>query len=267
MITPPGNKIALVLGGGSARGLAHIGVLKVLHQAKIPIDLIVGTSIGAFIGAAYALGIPLEIIEQRGKKIKLGHLTDFFISKFAIFKGKNLHNIIIDFIENKNFEDLKIPLAIVTADIENGQRAILTDGNLADCIRASCSLPGVFAPIRINGRLLVDGGLFDSVPARVAQQLGATFIIASDVGFCIKKEKITNILQMIYQSIQITGSELNKLQSKPADITITPQLSTDIDQMAFDKAAYIIQQGEEAAKNALPLLQCRLEEAGFVKNE
>ena len=264
MIKPPDNKITLVLGGGSARGLAHIGVLKVLHKAKIPIDLIVGTSIGALIGATYALGIPIKKIEQIALKTRWWHLTDFVISKIGFLEGRNLGRIIIDAIENKGFEDLKIPLVVVTADIENGQRVILTSGNLAEAIRASCSLPGIFIPIRINGRLLVDGGLIDSVPVRVAQQMGASFIIASDVGFCIKKEKITNIFQMIYQSVQIAGSELNKLQGKLADITIMPQLSGEIDQMAFDKADYIINKGEEAAAQVLPLLQSRMEQEGLL---
>ena len=263
-VRPPDNKIALVLGGGSARGLAHIGVLKVLHKAKIPVDLIVGTSIGALVGATYALGIPIKKIEQRALKIRWWHLTDFVISKIGFLEGRNLGRIIIDAIENKGFEDLKIPLIVVTADIENGQRVVLTSGNLAEVIRASCSLPGIFIPIRINGRLLVDGGLIDSVPVRVAQRMGASFIIASDVGFCIKKEKITNIFQMIYQSVQIAGSELNKLQGKLADITIMPQLPGEIDQMAFDKADYIINKGEEAAAQTLPLLQSRMEQAGLI---
>jgi len=264
MIKPPHKKIVLVLGGGSARGLAHIGVLKVLHREKIPVDLIVGTSIGALVGATYALGIPLERTEEMALKTRWWHLTDFVLSKIGFFEGQNLQKIIIDSTESKGFGDLKIPLAVVATDIENGQRVVLTSGNLAEVVRASCSLPGLFIPIRINQRLLVDGGLMDSVPARVAQQMGATFIIASDVGFCIRKEKITNIFQMIFQSIQIAGNELNKLQSKLADIAITPQLSDDIDQMAFEKADYIINKGEEAAEQVVPLLRNRMSEAGLI---
>ncbi len=264
MMSPLNNKIALVLGGGSARGLAHVGVIKVLHEARIPIDFIVGTSVGALVGATYALGIPLDVIEERALKIKLWHLTDFSISKFALLRGKSLEKVIKNSIENKNFTDLKIPLAIVATDIENGQRVVLTEGDLAQCIRASCTLPGVFAPIRINDKLLIDGGLLESVPARVAQQMGATFIIACDVGFCIKKEKISNLFQMVYQSIQIAGNELNKLQAKNADITIMPQLSSYMDQMAFDKAPEIVKKGEEAARKTLPLILSRLEEAGHI---
>ncbi|MBN1406126.1 MAG: patatin-like phospholipase family protein [Candidatus Omnitrophica bacterium] len=257
------NKIALVLGGGSARGLAHIGVLKVLHNAKIPIDFIVGTSIGALVGATYALGIPFDKIEEIALRIKLWHLTDFVISKIGFFEGRNLERIIDEAVESKDFKDLKIPLAVVTTDIETGQRVTLTSGSLTEAIRASCSLPGIFVPKRINGRMLVDGGLTDSVPVKVAQQMGAIFVISSDVGFCVKKEKITNILQMISQAIQIAGNELNKLQSRQADVTITPVLSSEVDQTTFDRTAYVIKQGEEAAKAALPLLQSRLKETGL----
>ncbi len=266
-IYPPDKKVALVLGGGSARGLAHIGILKVLDNAKIPVDLIVGNSIGALVGATYALGVSLGKTEQRALQTRWWHLTDFVISKIGFLEGKNLQKIIADTIEEKDFQDLKIPLAIVATDVEKGKRVVLTSGNLTEAIRASCSLPGIFIPRRINGRLLVDGGLIDSVPTRVAQQMGASFIIASDVGFCIRKEKITNIFQMIFQSIQIVGNELNKLQTKPADVTITPQLSSDIDQAAFDKASYIIAQGEKAAMTTLPLLRTKMEEAGLLKKK
>ncbi|MFH0731843.1 MAG: patatin-like phospholipase family protein [Candidatus Omnitrophota bacterium] len=264
MIKPPDRKITLVLGGGSARGLAHIGLLKVLDREKIPIDLIVGTSIGALVGATYALGLDLAKTEKIALRTKWWHITDFVTSKIGLLKGNNLANVINEAVENKNFEDAKIPLAVVTTDIERGDRVVLTSGNLTDAIRASCSLPGIFVPIRINDRLLVDGGLMESVPVKAAQQLGATFTIACDVGFCVKKEKITNLFQMIFQSIQIAGNELNKLQAKPADITIMPKLPNDIDQMAFDKAELIIYKGEDAAEQAIPLIRNKLQEAGLI---
>lgn len=264
MNTSYGNKIALVLGGGSARGLAHIGVLKVLLAAKIPIDFIVGTSIGALVGATYALGIPIDKTEQIALKIKWWDLTDFAISKIGFLEGRNLQKIITEAIENKSFDDLKMPLAVVTTDIETGQRVVLTSGNLAEAIRASCSLPGIFVPIRIDNRLLVDGGLTDSVAVKVAQQMGATFIITSDVGFCVRKGQITNVFQMIFQAIQIAGNELNKLQARSGDITITPLLSGEIDQMAFDRAAYIIKKGEEATMQALPLIEHKMKDSGLL---
>jgi NTE family protein len=258
------KKIALVLGGGSARGLAHIGVLKVIKRYNIPVDMVVGTSIGSLIGAAYALDIPLEEVESKAVKISWWQLTDFIISKIGFLEGRNLEQVIRDTINEKGFEDLKIPLAVVTTDIENGEEVVITSGELCKVIRASCSIPSIFSPVRIDGRLLVDGGLRNSVPSEAARRLGASFIIAVDVGFCIRKGKISNIFQIIFQSIQILGSELNKFQSKQADIVIKVHLGEEIDQMAFDKTTQIISAGEYAAEKNMPMVIAQMKEYGLM---
>jgi len=261
------KKIALVLGGGSARGIAHIGVLKVLKENNIPVDLIVGTSMGALVGAAYALDISLEKAEEVAVKSSWWHLADFVISRLGFLEGKNLERIIRNAVEDKGFEDLRMPLAIVANDIENGEEVVITSGNLVKVIRASCSVPGIFIPVRIDGRLLVDGGLKSSVPSDVAKRMGADFIIAVDVGFCVRKGKISNIFQVLFQSIQIIGNELNKYQAKEADVVIKVRLGDDIDQMAFDKAAQIIDAGEKAAEDAMPSLLSHMKEEGLIETE
>jgi NTE family protein len=257
------KRIALVLGGGSARGLAHLGVLKVLKRNRIPVDLVVGTSIGGLIGAIYALGLSLEKAEEMALKMSWWQLADFVISKTGFLEGRNLERIIREAIDDKGFEDTKMPLAIVATDIENGEEVVVTSGSLVNTIRASCSIPGIFIPVRIDGRLLVDGGLKSSVPSRVAIRLGASFIIAVDVGFCVRKGRITNILQMVFQSIQIIGNELNKFQAKEAEAQIKVHLGDEMDQMAFDKAAEIISAGEKAATEAIPSIISRLKEEGL----
>lgn len=261
----PGKKIALVLGGGSARGIAHIGVLKVLKYNNIPVDFIVGTSIGSLLGAVYALDIPLAKAEGVALRTRWWHLTDFVISKTGFLEGMNLEKIIKEITEDKGFDDLKMPLAIVTNDIENGEEIVFTTGNLARVIRASCSVPGVFIPVRLGGKLLVDGGLKSSVPSEVARRMGADFIIAVDVGFCVRKGRISNIFQVLFQSIQIIGNELNKFQSRQADFVIKAHLADDIDQMAFDKAAEIISAGERAAEEAIQPLLSQLHEEGLIQ--
>ncbi|MFH1868711.1 MAG: patatin-like phospholipase family protein [Candidatus Omnitrophota bacterium] len=258
------KKIALVLGGGSARGIAHIGVLKVLKYHNIPIDFVVGTSIGSLMGAVYALDIPLAKVEKIALKTNWWNLTDFVISRMGFLEGMNLEKLIREITENKGFEDLKIPLAIVTNDIENGEEIVFTTGNLRKVIRASCSVPGVFIPVRLGGKLLVDGGLKSSVSSEVARRMGADFIIAVDVGFCIRKGRISNIFQVLFQSIQIIGNELNKHQSKQADEVIKVHLSDDIDQMAFHKAAEIILAGERAVEEAIGPLLSHMKEEGLV---
>jgi len=258
------GKVAVVLGGGSARGLAHIGVLKVFQRHKIPVDFVVGTSIGSLVGALYALDIPLVRLEEMSFRINWWKLTDFVISKTGFLEGRNLEKIINKAIDAKGFEDLKRPLAIVATDIENGEEVVLTSGNLCKAIRASCSIPGIFSPARIDGRLLVDGGLKKQVPSDVARRMGATFIIAVDVGYCIKKGKITNIFQVVFQAIQIIGNELSKVQTKQADVAIKVRLGEDIDQMAFDKSKEIIKAGQIVTEEIMPMLKGQLKEEGFI---
>jgi NTE family protein len=258
------RNIALVLGGGSARGLAHIGVLKALERNKIPIDFVVGTSIGSLIGAMHALDIPMKKAEEMALKTRWWHLADFVISKTGFFEGRNLENIIIEAIESKGFKDLKKPFAVTATDIEQGQEVIITSGELFKAIRASCSIPGIFIPVRLDGRVLVDGGLKSSVPTHVARNMGAEFIIAVDVGFCVRRGKVSNILQIVFQAIQIVGNELNKYQASQAECMMNVELDEDIDQMAFDKADYIIAQGQKAAEKSMPSLVSKLKAKGFI---
>jgi len=255
---------ALVLGGGAARGIAHIGALKVLKRHKIEFDMVVGTSIGSIAGAVYALGASLKAFEDIALSTTWKDLADFALSKTGFLEGRNLERIIEKVTENKGFEDTKIPLAIVATDIENGEEVVVTSGNLARAIRASCSIPGIFIPARVNGRLLVDGGLRSTVPSSVAREMGAGFVIAIDVGYCVRKGRISNIFQVLFQSIQIIGSELNKHERSTSDVVIEVPLGEDIDQMAFDKAAEIIKAGEDAALKSMPEITAKMKKQGLL---
>ena len=261
---PKHKKTALVLGGGAARGIAHIGVLKVLKQNKIPVDIVVGTSIGSLMGAIYALGFSLKHVEEAALQTTWKELSDFALSKTGFLEGRNLERIIERLIKGKGFSDTKKQLAVIATDIENGEEVVIKSGILSKSIRASCSVPGIFIPVRIGERLLVDGGLKSNVPSRAAKAMGADFIIAVDVGYCIKKGRISNIFQVLFQSIQITGSQLNKHESKLADIVIQVPLGEHIDQMAFDKAAEIISAGEKAARQAMPGLLTMLKKQAIM---
>ncbi len=252
------KKVALVLGGGGARGLAHIGILKVFEREDIKVDLVVGTSMGAVIGAAYCLGFHATHMEKRATTLKWTDLFDPTMPKLGLAEGLKMQNVIADLLEHKTFLDLKIPLAVVTTDIEKAEEVVYTSGDLVKVVKASSSWPGIFIPNRIDGRLLVDGGIKNSVPVAIAKQLGADFIIACNVGFCVSTDlEINNLLRMILQSFQIMGAELNKYQSKQADIIIEPNLG-NLDQAAFDKATEIIHKGQEAAEKMLPKLRKKL---------
>ena len=251
------KKVTLVLGGGSARGLAHIGVLRVLEREKIPIDFIVGTSMGAFIGAAYSVGVTIKEMEEKAYKFSINKLLDPTIPKMGLLAGERLESMIRELLDRKTFADCRIPVAVVTTDIETGEEIVYQKGDLGKIVRASCSWPGIFNPVKIDGRLLVDGGIKSSVPTKIAKSLGADYEIAVDVGFCIKHGKIENIFQMILQWFQITGEELNRYQSSEADIVIKVDLD-DIDQISFERAREAIERGIMAAESKVAEIKSKL---------
>ena len=248
------RKVALVLGGGSARGVAHIGILKVLERERIPINMVVGTSMGALIGAAYSLGIPISKMEADSYAFSANKLLDPTIPTMGLLAGEKLEASIKDLTRNKEFSDCRIPFAAVTTNIETAEEVVLQSGELSKAIRASCSWPGIFNPVKIDDKLLVDGGIKNSVPTKIARALGADYVLAVDVGFCVKEGPIKNIFQMILQSFQITGEELNKYQSIDADFLIKVDLG-HIDQFAFDRSRETVQKGVEAAETAMPHLK------------
>jgi NTE family protein len=241
------KKVALVLGGGSARGMAHIGVLEVLIREKIPIDMIVGTSMGAIVAAAFAVGIPMRVMKERAEKMTVGQILDPTMPSIGLLAGDKMELLIKNLLDERAFSDCKIPLSVMTTDIETGEEIIYHEGDLIKVIRASCSWPGIFNPVKIDGRLLVDGGIKNSVPTWVAEKLGADYVIAVDVGFCVKKGKIENIFQMLMQGFQIMGEELNRCQADPADSVIKVGLG-DFDQTAFERGLEAIEKGAQAAE-------------------
>ncbi len=251
------RKVAVALGGGAARGIANIGVLKVLEREGIPIDLVAGTSMGALVGAGYALGIPIYRMEKAALKFSLNKLVDFSLSKRSVLSGKKLEAHIKDFVDNKTFKDTIVPLAITTTDIETGEELVHTKGELKKLVLASCSWPGIFPPVVVNNRKLTDGGIRNSIPVKAAKKLGATLVIAVHVGFSVKKGKMDNLFQIFVQSIQILGEELDNYQATQADVVISPALG-DIDQFGFDHAKDALRDGEEAAEKAIPEIRKKL---------
>lgn len=255
------RKIVLALGGGSARGLSHIGVLKVLERHfgrdKMPFDMVVGTSIGSLIGAAYCLGLPIREIEHRALSFSWPTMVDPGIYTTGLIKGDKLEKVILNIIDNKGFKDMKLPFALTTTDIETGEELVHTSGDLVKLIRASCSWPGIFTAVEIGGRLLVDGGVRNSIPTKAAYALGGSYVLAVNPGFAVRNKKIKNVMEAIVQFMQIMGEELNTYQAGVADMAIKPELK-DIDQFGFDKAREIIRQGELAAEKVVGKLKRKL---------
>ena len=255
------RKVVLALGGGSARGLSHIGVLKVFERHfgrdKMPFDMVVGTSIGSLIGAAYCLGLPVQEIERRALSFNWPTMVDPGIYTTGLIKGDKLEKVILNIIDNKDFKDMKLPFALTTTDIETGEELVHASGNLVKLIRASCSWPGIFSAVEIGGRLLVDGGVRNSIPTKAAYALGGSYVLAVNPGFAVRNQKIKNVLEAVIQFMQIMGEELNTYQAGVADMAIKPELK-DIDQFGFDKAEEIIRQGELAAEKVISKLKRKL---------
>lgn len=255
------RKIILALGGGGARGLSNIGVLKVLEKRfgrdNMPFDMVVGTSIGSLIGAAYCLGISLEELEKKASSFSWPNIVDFGLSSTGLIKGNKFEDIITDIIGNKGFNDFKMPFALTTTDLETGEERTHVSGDLVKLIHASCSWPGIFSAVEIDNRLLVDGGVRNSIPTKAAREHGATFIFAVDPGFCVKNQKINNVITALIQSVQIMGEELNSYQSSIANLAVKPKLK-DVDQFDFDKAKEIIHDGEDAMNGMITTLQKKI---------
>jgi len=255
------RKVIAALGGGGARGLCSIGILKVLDRYfgrdKMPFDMIIGTSMGSLVGATYCLGILPEEMEEKALKFSWPNIVDLGIHPTGLVKGVKFEGIITDTLNNKTFNDIKMPFALTTTDIETGEELLHTSGDLVKLVRASCSWPGIFSAVEVEGRVLVDGGLRNSVPTKAARELGGTFVLAVNPGFNVKKEKMKNAITSLIQSVQIMGEELNTYQSEAADITIKPELD-GIDQFDFDKAGIIIKQGELAAERSIASVKKKL---------
>jgi NTE family protein len=176
----PRKKLGLALGSGAARGLAHIGVLKVLEEADIQIDLIAGTSMGAFIGAMYASGVPVARMEEVARDIdwrRMTSLLDPVLPTSGLIDGKKLLSFMAQLLPARTFEELHLPLAITATDIHSGEAIIIKQGDLLEALRAGLAFPGIFSPARFGRRFLVDGGLCNPVPADVARRLGADHVI------------------------------------------------------------------------------------------
>jgi len=241
------KKTALVLGGGAARGLAHLGILKVLRREKMQFDFVLGASIGALFAAVWALEADLAETEKTSLKTSAKDILDVALSRMGLCKGEKLEYLIKETLQGGTFEDAKIPLYITTTDIENGECVLHSSGDLAKVVKASCAMPGAFRPVEIGGRLMADGGITGNVPVRFAKELGATHVVAADVGYCVRKGGVNNMLNVIIQAIQIMGQRLNKFETRQADFVLRPELD-QIDQTEFSRAEEIIGRGEAIAE-------------------
>lgn len=243
------KKIGLALSGGAARGFAHLGVLKVLVENEIPIDFIAGTSAGSIVGAAFACGLSVNEIIEFGKKISWFRTTGFAYSPKGILSTAPLGMFLEKHFPIKNFEDLPIPFAAVACDLETGDEIVLKEkGDLISAVRASCTVPGIFAPIQIEGKTLIDGGVASLVPTKAVKKMGAEIIIAVDVNACGVNYwgTPTTFLGIFFQSAMLLLRTAGKSQHYRADAVIIPPIA-HLRPDEIGKMDDFIKAGEEAA--------------------
>ena len=273
-------KIGLALSGGGARGLAHIGVLKVLEQEGIPVDFLAGTSMGGVIAAAYASGLSVDYIEKEalrmGRLRNLITLLDRSLPRRGLVEGQKVQEYLTTHLGDKTFEEMKIPLSLVAVDLISGQEVVLNSGSVVDAVRATVSLPGVFAPFRLGDYLLMDGGVLNNLPADVVRHTGADVVIAVDVSTGVNG--LSRLLEVEQQGLPLTQLPLiietlrrtvgimegqimaYKLQEANPEILIHPALDDSITLLnGFPRAAEIIALGEEAAREAVPRIRQALQ--------
>ncbi|HEY5762210.1 MAG TPA: patatin-like phospholipase family protein [Rhodocyclaceae bacterium] len=260
---PPEPKIALVLGGGAARGFAHIGVIRVLEQEKIPIHRIVGTSVGSLIGAIYAADQNSFELEWTAFALEKEHLFDFGVFNAFTGMGPVKGDRLEEFVRNKvpvaNIENLKVPFAAVATDLNRGTRVVLDRGSVAKAVRASSAIPGVFNPVEHDGKMLVDGGLVDNIPIAVARELGADIVIAVDISENVANFNINNVVDVVLQSIAIIFKENVGFRKKEADILIAPLVGA-VGSFDFTQKKRVMQAGIDAARIAAPAIHLRIDE-------
>jgi NTE family protein len=254
-------KVGLALGGGGARGFAHIGALRVLEQEKIPIDFVVGTSVGSLIGALYADQgrlIDAEITALEVQEEDLFDYRAFAILSGGLVKGDRLESFLRAKLKHQAIEEMAVPFAAVAVDLESGRTVIFRRGAVAPAVHASCAIPGVFVPVQIDGRTYVDGGVTNPVPASVARDLGAEVVIAMAIPPPAPGKVARNPLGVAYRAVSIMAAEIGKLRAGDADVVIETRANRQIDPDDFSQKRALIEAGEAAARAALPAIRAAI---------
>jgi NTE family protein len=251
--------IGVALGGGFARGMAHIGVLKVLEQEGIPVRIIAGTSVGALIGACYCSGLSIEELEKVAHSVRFTTFARWTVSRFGFASNDRMVQFLNRTLKVKTFEELRIPLGITATDFNTGEGVVFHSGSMVDPVRASCAYPGMFLPVQIRGRWLVDGMLSHPIPTSPLHEMGADRVIAVHLrGQWSKDGAPRHLFDVIGQSFAIAQDQMSHLWRGAADVIIEP----DVAGFAYDdfkRAGELITAGETAARQVLPEIRKWLE--------
>jgi len=259
---PPGAvKVAVVLGGGAAKGFAHVGVLKVLEANRVPVHMVVGTSVGSLVGSLYAYGHPAYDLQKIAMGLEKGELADLTVPDNGFVKGEKLEAYVNRMVRDTAMERLRTPFYAVATDIASGRETVFGKGNTGSAVRASCAIPGIFRPVRIGDRTYVDGGVVSPVAVDAARRAGANAVIAVDITGDVDGTVPEGTLDTIFQSINIMYSKIAESQLSRADVVIHPMVG-HIAVGDFTKRHEAILEGEKAAQEALRRIRSLLGESG-----
>lgn len=259
-ITPPAPRklvVGLALGGGAAKGFAHIGVIKMLEASGIHVDVVAGTSAGSVVGALYASGMDAFAMQQAAISLDEAAIRDVRLFSGGLVQGKKLQDYVDGLVRQRPLERLRLPFAAVATELETGQRMVFRHGDTGAAVRASCSVPGVFEPVAIGGRHYVDGGVVSPVPVDAARELGADFVIAVDISSRSDGTLPEDMVGIVERSVVIMGQHLGAQELARADVVIRPKVN-DIGATDFAQKERAIMEGEKAALSAMPLIRARL---------
>ncbi|MBI3657788.1 MAG: patatin-like phospholipase family protein [Acidobacteria bacterium] len=240
-------KVGLALSGGAARGLAHIGVLKVLDEYKIPIHYIAATSVGSIIGAAYAARVPITNMIKIAETMRWRDLGSVSFRLMGLSDSSRMEKFLRGILPVATFEELEIPLQVTATNLTTGELIVFKQGDLFRAIRSSCALPWVYAPVDVDGVLVADGGLTMSIPCRVVKDMGADIILAVDIRGNLSAKIPRNMFQVVMQSMAILGYGMRDYQVQEADLVIAPDVN-DIGWDELARAKEAIAAGEKEAR-------------------
>lgn len=254
---PP--RLGLALGGGAARGFAHVGVIQVLEQAGIRPDVVAGTSAGSLVAALYASGMTSARLEQVAMDMEEAALTDWSLPLFGrgVLRGDALARYVSRAVEGKPIEQMALPLGVLATDLRTGQGVLFRRGDTAQAVRASSAVPGVFSPVRVGQTEYVDGGLVAPVPVRQAREMGAEVVLAVDISSAPEGNAANGSLQVLLQTFAIMGQSINRHELLAADLVVRPAL-TGVGGVDFSARQRAIEAGRQAMRAALPQLRAQL---------
>lgn len=254
---PKPPRIGLALGGGAARGFAHIGVIQVLEENGIKVDLVAGTSAGSLVAALYASGKNGRELGTLAQTMDETAITDWAFPGRALIRGEALARYVRDQTGGRTIEQLKLPLGIVATDLDSGAPILFQRGDPGVAVRASSAVPAVFQPVRIGQREYVDGGLVSPVPVRFARQMGADLVVAVDITAMPDGNPTGDAVRMLLQTFSIMGRSINSFELKEADIVVRPKLQ-GVSSADFTVRSRSLAAGREAAQAVLPALKARI---------